>query len=189
MVRYVFSPYPFLESWTFGGLFQDGTFRESLLEYRPGVPALAGHFHCRRGPGPIRRAPAALPSQRLEGNLRCDYSRDLRPAERGLSTILHSCNPEPPMSALGQKRHCPVSGRCPLYPQKRTLTGNSWMSASCQKRTLQRSLDSPGWRLLVTTSSLDCPSRMKIASTPTTPWINVNRVYLLACYRSGSLRH
>src|SRR6516165_11530009 len=23
----------------------------------------------------------------------------------------------------------------------------------------------------------------------TTPWINVNRVYLLACYRSGSLRH
>src|SRR6516165_7015969 len=23
----------------------------------------------------------------------------------------------------------------------------------------------------------------------TTPWINVNRVYLLACYQSGSLRH
>ena len=47
---------------------------------------------------------AALLSQRLEGNLRCDYSRVLRPAEWGFSTMLHSDNPEPPMSALGQKR-------------------------------------------------------------------------------------
>ena len=45
------------------------------------------------------------------------------------------------------------------------------------------------WLLLVTVSSLDCPSRMKITSTLTTPRINVIRIYLFACYRSGLLRH
>jgi hypothetical protein len=42
------------------------------------------------------------------------------------------------------KRECPLwvksghgqmSDRCPLYSQKRTLPGDSWMSALCQKRT------------------------------------------------------
>jgi hypothetical protein len=32
---------------------------------------------------------------------RCDYSRDLRPAEWGSGISLHGSNPEPPMSALG----------------------------------------------------------------------------------------
>src|SRR6516162_339076 len=31
--------------------------------------------------------------------------------------------------------HCAVSGRCPLYPQKRTLELSRGMSALCQKRT------------------------------------------------------
>jgi hypothetical protein len=31
--------------------------------------------------------------------------------------------------------HCPVSARCPLYPQKRTLVPRVKMSALCQKRT------------------------------------------------------
>jgi hypothetical protein len=33
-----------------------------------------------------------------------DYSRDLPPAEWGSGISLHGSNPEPPMSALGQKR-------------------------------------------------------------------------------------
>ena len=37
--------------------------------------------------------------------------------------------------------HCITSVRCPLYPQKRTLPGASWMSALCQKRTLARLID------------------------------------------------
>ena len=35
---------------------------------------------------------------------RWDYSRDLRPAEWGLTVILRGNNPQDPMSALGQKR-------------------------------------------------------------------------------------
>ena len=31
--------------------------------------------------------------------------------------------------------HCAVSGRCPLYPQKRTLELSRAMSALCQNRT------------------------------------------------------
>src|SRR6516162_4324652 len=31
--------------------------------------------------------------------------------------------------------HCRLSGRCPLYPQKRTLVERIGMSAKCQKRT------------------------------------------------------
>jgi hypothetical protein len=31
--------------------------------------------------------------------------------------------------------HCAVSGRCPLYPQKRTFGGAFVMSALCQKQT------------------------------------------------------
>jgi hypothetical protein len=38
------------------------------------------------------------------------------------------------MSALGQKQA--MSGRRPLYPQKRTLKLSRVMSAMCQKRTL-----------------------------------------------------
>jgi hypothetical protein len=37
--------------------------------------------------------------------------------------------------------HERVNLRCPLYPQKRTLTGDSWISALCQKQTLRRVLD------------------------------------------------
>jgi len=33
-----------------------------------------------------------------------DYIRDLRPAKWGSGVGLHSSNPKPPMSALGQKR-------------------------------------------------------------------------------------
>jgi hypothetical protein len=33
-----------------------------------------------------------------------NYSRDLRPAEWGSGVSLHGSNPEPLMSALGQKR-------------------------------------------------------------------------------------
>src|SRR5215469_1211808 len=44
------------------------------------------------------------------------------------------------MSALGQKRTLRRSGRCPLYPQKRTLGLSRAMSASRQKRTLERRL-------------------------------------------------
>jgi hypothetical protein len=33
-----------------------------------------------------------------------DYSRDLRPTKWGAGTSLHSSNPDPLMSALGQKR-------------------------------------------------------------------------------------
>jgi hypothetical protein len=36
---------------------------------------------------------------------------------------------------------CAVSGRCPLYPQKRTLVERSGMSALCQKRTSADSFD------------------------------------------------
>src|SRR5262249_37576531 len=37
--------------------------------------------------------------------------------------------------------HCAVSGRCPLYPQKRTLAVEITMSALCQKQTLAWLLD------------------------------------------------
>ena len=64
----IFQSVHFRNSWTFGGLFQDGKFRESLLEYRPEVPALAGHFHCRRGSGQsathVRRRRIAFPKAR-----------------------------------------------------------------------------------------------------------------------------
>src|SRR5262249_16859166 len=33
--------------------------------------------------------------------------------------------------------HSPVFGRCPLYPQKRTLIERVGMSAMCQKQTLE----------------------------------------------------
>src|SRR6516165_2475656 len=31
--------------------------------------------------------------------------------------------------------HETLKSRCPLYPRKRTLPGDSWMSALCQKQT------------------------------------------------------
>src|SRR3974390_2400257 len=34
-----------------------------------------------------------------------------------------------------KSRHCTASGRCPLYPQKRTLELSRVMSALCQKQT------------------------------------------------------
>jgi len=34
-----------------------------------------------------------------------------------------------------KSRHEDLNSRCPLYPQKRTLSGDSWMSALCQKQT------------------------------------------------------
>jgi hypothetical protein len=34
-----------------------------------------------------------------------------------------------------KSRHRSASSQCPLFPQKRTLVGESWMSALCQKRT------------------------------------------------------
>ena len=49
----------------------------------------------------------ALPAPRLRTTptpLIGNYSRDLRPAEWGSGVSLHGSNPEPPMSALGQKQ-------------------------------------------------------------------------------------
>jgi hypothetical protein len=34
-----------------------------------------------------------------------------------------------------KSRHGELNLRCPLYPQYRTLTGESWMSVKCHKRT------------------------------------------------------
>ena len=42
-------------------------------------------------------------------------------------------------TASVKSRHCVDQSRCPLYPQKRTCRGNSWMSALCQKRTFTSS--------------------------------------------------
>ena len=35
-----------------------------------------------------------------------------------------------------KSRHHGLKSQCPLYPQKRTLPADNWMSALCQKRTL-----------------------------------------------------
>src|SRR5262249_48765861 len=47
-----------------------------------------------------RMAPQGLRSTPIPA----DYSRDLQPAKWGLGVRLHGSNPEPLMSALGQKR-------------------------------------------------------------------------------------
>ena len=44
-----------------------------------------------------------------------------------------TCSRECPLSVISG--HDGANMRCPLYPQKRTLEGASWMSALCQKRT------------------------------------------------------
>src|SRR5215471_19731984 len=51
-------------------------------------------------------APSHRPSQGLglRRFSKWDYSRDLRPAKWGSGAILHGSNPEPPMTALGQKQ-------------------------------------------------------------------------------------
>src|SRR5262245_14125658 len=51
-------------------------------------------------------APSHRPSQGLglRRFSKWDYSRDLRRAKWGSGAILHGSNPEPPMSALGQKQ-------------------------------------------------------------------------------------
>jgi hypothetical protein len=60
-----------------------------------------------------------------------DYSRDLRPAEWGSVISLHSGNPEPLMSALGQKQT--LVGACPDHvgftPKggHSALQGRSWL--------------------------------------------------------------
>ena len=66
---------------------------------------------------------------------------------------------------------------------------NSYFVRPCCKSSGPGAIARSAGILTLQISSLDGPSRMKIASMPTTPWINANRVYLLACYRSGSLRH
>ena len=60
-------------------------------------PALASIKTRRR----IAFSKAGLRDFRLQ---KCDYSRYLRPAKRGSGVRLHGSNPEPLMSALGQKR-------------------------------------------------------------------------------------
>src|SRR5215472_3303619 len=49
-----------------------------------------------------RRTASPTPPDCID--LRCDYSRNLRPAKWDLGVSLHSSNPEPLMSALGQKQ-------------------------------------------------------------------------------------
>src|SRR6516164_8665416 len=48
---------------------------------------------------------------------------------------VHRNNKTRPMSALVRSRHSALLGRCPLCPQKRTLSDTTGMSALCQKRT------------------------------------------------------
>jgi hypothetical protein len=47
-----------------------------------------------------------------------DYSRDLRPAKWGSGVSLHGSNPEPPMSALGQKQTSAHVGVMSALPPK-----------------------------------------------------------------------
>ena len=46
-----------------------------------------------------------------------DYNRNLRSAKRVSGVGLHGSNPEPLMSALGQKETLDRRLLCPLYPQ------------------------------------------------------------------------
>src|SRR5690349_24915738 len=46
----------------------------------------------------------AFPGAQNCGDLRCNYSRDLRHAKWGSGVSLHGSNPKPPLSALGQKQ-------------------------------------------------------------------------------------
>src|SRR5262249_42795090 len=48
----------------------------------------------------------------------CNYSRDLRPAKWGSGQSLHGSNPEPLMSALGQKRTFAVQKGMSALPPK-----------------------------------------------------------------------
>jgi hypothetical protein len=47
-----------------------------------------------------------------------DYIRDLRPAKWDLGVSLHGSNPEPPMSAMGQKQTSPRSNGMSALPPK-----------------------------------------------------------------------
>ena len=51
-----------------------------------------------------------------------------------------------------KSRHCVVSGRCPLYPQKWTLVERAGMSALCQKRSY-------GWKAFTLTPARKQPIR------------------------------
>ena len=61
--------------------------------------------------------------------------RDTPASLKCVGTFSRAC-----LAALAEHFGGPL--RCPLYPQKRTLRGNSWMSALCQKQTFGRPLDS-----------------------------------------------
>jgi hypothetical protein len=56
----------------------------------------------------------------------CDYNRNLRPAKRGSGLNLHGSNPEPHMSALGQKRTCAVQKAMSALHPKATSNATSW---------------------------------------------------------------
>ena len=70
----------------------------------------------------LRRCTAAPKAQSLCG-LCNDYSRDWRPTKWASGISLHGGNPEPLMSALGQKRRSEHVQSMSTLPPKRTLIG------------------------------------------------------------------
>jgi hypothetical protein len=88
----------------------------------------------------LERRRIAHPRLRTTRVSRWDYSRDLRQAKWGSGISLHGGNPEPLMSALGQKQTSARRSLMSALPPKRTLPGDCWMSALCQKRTSTLSL-------------------------------------------------
>jgi hypothetical protein len=60
------------------------------------------------------------------------------------------------MSAMVKSRHETLNSRCPLYPQKRTLPGGTWMFAKCPKQLQQDALT----ELLFSYSSTRAASRV-----------------------------
>jgi hypothetical protein len=53
---------------------------------------------------------------------RFDYSRDLPSAKRGSGVSLHGSNPEPPMSALGQKQTLQAEFAMSALPPKADIS-------------------------------------------------------------------
>src|SRR5262249_20832829 len=73
----------------------------------PTCCACAASGHATADPAiPLMKSRRRIASLMARDHASCidDYSRDLRPAKRGLTINLRCKNPEPPMSALGQKQ-------------------------------------------------------------------------------------
>jgi len=73
----------------------------------------------------------------------CDYSRDLRPAKWGSEVGLQGSNPEPLMSALGQKRTFSVICVMSALPPKADIPESDWHVRFVPKADIRHPSRSP----------------------------------------------